>query len=141
MEEEDFGEDDADDEGEMYNVQGNLREWVSRDEVRRFIARRFRNFLNTFRSPKDESSIEYVNRIRDLVESECTLPGARPAHVAAALRCSSHCITRVHERSLAAVCLGPRCTSGTDSRVQGNGWCSVALQVRQCVPNSPASGL
>ena len=42
-----FGEDpgdEEDDEGEyeMYNVQGTLREWVTRGEVRRFIAKKFR---------------------------------------------------------------------------------------------------
>ena len=37
-------EEEEDDEGEyeMYNVQGTLREWVTRGEVRRFIAKKFR---------------------------------------------------------------------------------------------------
>lgn len=47
-------EEEEEDEGEyeMYNVQGSLREWVTRDEVRRFIARKFRQFLVTYVNPK-----------------------------------------------------------------------------------------
>ena len=52
----------------MYNVQGSLREWVTRDEVRRFIARKFRQFLMTYVNPKNESGHpEYVRLIDEMV--------------------------------------------------------------------------
>ena len=63
-------QEDEEDENdyEMYNVQGSLREWVTRDEVRRFIARKFRQFLMTYVNPKNESGHpEYVRLIDEMV--------------------------------------------------------------------------
>eukprot|EP00250_Pteridium_aquilinum_P033332 c5464_g1_i1 orf=283-3030(-) len=70
-------EEEEDDEGEyeMYNVQGSLREWVTRDEVRRFIARKFRQFLLTYVNPKNESGQpEYMRLIDEMVAAnKCSL--------------------------------------------------------------------
>jgi len=52
----------------MYRVQGTLREWVTRDEVRRFIAKKFIEFLLTYVNPKnDQGEIEYVRLINEMV--------------------------------------------------------------------------
>jgi len=52
----------------MYHVQGTLREWVTRDEVRRFIARKFKDFLLTYVNPKNEHrDKEYVWLINEMV--------------------------------------------------------------------------
>jgi len=52
----------------MYHVQGTLREWVTRDEVRRFIARKFKDFLLTYVNPKNElRDKEYVWLINEMV--------------------------------------------------------------------------
>nr|CAD1820219.1 unnamed protein product [Ananas comosus var. bracteatus] len=70
-------EDEYDEEGEMnmYRVQGTLREWVTRDEVRRFIARKFKEFLLTYVNPKNEQGeFEYVRLINELVlANKCSL--------------------------------------------------------------------
>ncbi|GMY26690.1 DNA replication licensing factor MCM2 [Fagus crenata] len=70
-------EDDDDDEGgfEMYRVQGTLREWVTRDEVRRFIAKKFKDFLLTYVNPKNEhGDFEYVRLINEMVSAnKCSL--------------------------------------------------------------------
>ncbi|KAL9254469.1 DNA replication licensing factor MCM2-like protein [Drosera capensis] len=61
---------DGDDEGEfeMYRVQGTLREWVTRDEVRRFISKKFREFLLSYVNPKnDNEDYEYVRLINEMV--------------------------------------------------------------------------
>ncbi|URE29995.1 DNA replication licensing factor [Musa troglodytarum] len=56
------GEDDI-----MCHVQGTLREWVTRDEVRRFIAKKFKDFLLTYVNPKNEhGDIEYVRLINEM---------------------------------------------------------------------------
>ena len=61
-------EDDQDGEFEMYRVQGTLREWVTRDEVRRFIAKKFKEFLLTYVNPKYENAeFEYVRLINEMV--------------------------------------------------------------------------
>ncbi|CAI5489540.1 unnamed protein product [Closterium sp. Naga37s-1] len=70
-------EDDINDDS-LYNMQGSLREWVSRDEVRRFMARRFRHFLQTFKDTRgrhrEDSDADYAIRIRELVEmNSCSL--------------------------------------------------------------------
>ncbi|CAN6929857.1 unnamed protein product [Brassica oleracea] len=68
-------EDDNDDEAEfeMYRIQGSLREWVMRDEVRRFIAKKFRDFLLTFVKPNSENG-EYVRLINEMVSAnKCSL--------------------------------------------------------------------
>ncbi|KAG5011035.1 hypothetical protein JHK87_019550 [Glycine soja] len=67
--------DDFDDGYEMYHVQGTLREWVTRDEVRRFIARKFKDFLLTYVNPKNEHrDKEYVWLINEMVSaSKCSL--------------------------------------------------------------------
>ncbi|KAH0872017.1 hypothetical protein HID58_069379, partial [Brassica napus] len=68
-------EDDNDDEAEfeMYRIQGSLREWVMRDEVRRFIAKKFRDFLLTFVKPNNENG-EYVRLINEMVSAnKCSL--------------------------------------------------------------------
>lgn len=52
----------------MYRVQGTLREWVTRDEVRRFIAKKFKEFLLTYVNPKNENGeFEYVRLINEMV--------------------------------------------------------------------------
>jgi DNA replication licensing factor MCM2 len=52
----------------MYRVQGTLREWVTRDEVRRFIARKFKDFLLSYVNPKNEhGDFEYVRLISKMV--------------------------------------------------------------------------
>ncbi|KAJ6393275.1 hypothetical protein OIU77_022699 [Salix suchowensis] len=75
---EDYQDEDEDgDEGEfeMYRVQGTLREWVTRDEVRRFIAKKFREFLLTYVHPKNEDGyFEYVRLINEMVSAnKCSL--------------------------------------------------------------------
>ncbi|MCD9641541.1 MCM DNA helicase complex subunit [Datura stramonium] len=70
-------EDDDNDEGEfeMYRVQGTLREWVTRDEVRRFIAKKFKEFLLTYVNPKSEhGDFEYLRQINEMVSvNKCSL--------------------------------------------------------------------
>ncbi|KAF7839448.1 DNA replication licensing factor MCM2 [Senna tora] len=62
-------------EYEMYRVQGTLREWVTRDEVRRFIAKKFKDFLLTYVNPKNEhGDFEYVRLINEMVSAnKCSL--------------------------------------------------------------------
>lgn len=58
----------------MYRVQGTLREWVTRDEVRRFIAKKFREFLLTYVHPKNEDGyFEYVRLINEIVSGETSV--------------------------------------------------------------------
>ncbi|KAK8490831.1 hypothetical protein V6N13_093104 [Hibiscus sabdariffa] len=70
-------EDDDDDQAEfeMYRVQGTLREWVTRDEVRRFIFKKFRDFILTYVNPKNQhGDIEYVRLINEMVSAnKCSL--------------------------------------------------------------------
>ncbi|CAI0381468.1 unnamed protein product [Linum tenue] len=70
-------EDEDGDEGEfeMYRVQGTLREWVTRDEVRRFIARKFKEFLLTYVNPKSgQGDFEYVRLINEMaLANKCSL--------------------------------------------------------------------
>ncbi|KAK6776036.1 hypothetical protein RDI58_027037 [Solanum bulbocastanum] len=70
-------EDDENDEGEfeMYRVQGTLREWVTRDEIRRFIAKKFKEFLLTYVNPKNEhGDFEYLRQINEMVSvNKCSL--------------------------------------------------------------------
>lgn len=55
----------------MYRVQGTLREWVTRDEVRRFIGRKFKDFLLTYVNPKgDHGEIEYLRQINEMVSGK-----------------------------------------------------------------------
>lgn len=55
----------------MYRVQGTLREWVTRDEVRRFIAKKFKDFLLTYVNPKnDHGNFEYVRIINEMVSGK-----------------------------------------------------------------------
>lgn len=69
-----YEDDDGDEaEFEMYRVQGTLREWVTRDEVRRFIAKKFKEFLLTYVSPKSEQGdFEYVRLINEIVSGKRT---------------------------------------------------------------------
>lgn len=70
-------QDDDDEEGEfeMYRVQGTLREWVTRDEVRRFIAKKFREFLLTYvNSKNDRGEPEYVQLINEMVSGKSSHP-------------------------------------------------------------------
>ncbi|CAN4106991.1 unnamed protein product [Withania somnifera] len=73
----DLYEDDENDDGEfeMYRVQGTLREWVTRDEVRRFIAKKFKEFLLTYVNPKSEhGDFEYLRQINEMVSvNKCSL--------------------------------------------------------------------
>ncbi|PKA56856.1 DNA replication licensing factor MCM3 like 1 [Apostasia shenzhenica] len=73
--EDDTYEDDYDDETAFYRVQGTLREWVTRDEVRRFIAKKFKEFLLTYVNPKNEhGDYEYVRLINEMVlANKCSL--------------------------------------------------------------------
>ncbi|CAN6371904.1 unnamed protein product [Urochloa humidicola] len=66
---------DEEDEMNMYRVQGTLREWVTRDEVRRFIAKKFKEFLLTYVNPKNEQGeFEYVRLINEMVlANKCSL--------------------------------------------------------------------
>ncbi|CAL5338053.1 unnamed protein product [Camellia sinensis] len=69
-------DDDNDDEGEfeMYRVQGTLREWVTRDEVRRFIAKKFKEFLLTYHKSNNDEDIVYVRQINEIVlANKCSL--------------------------------------------------------------------
>ncbi|XP_061991062.1 DNA replication licensing factor MCM2 [Rosa rugosa] len=69
-------EDDEDEDGfDMYRVQGTLREWVTRDEVRRFIAKKFKEFLLTYTNQRnDHGDIEYVRLINEMVlANKCSL--------------------------------------------------------------------
>ncbi|XP_071702697.1 DNA replication licensing factor MCM2-like [Rutidosis leptorrhynchoides] len=73
----DYDDDEDDDEGEfeMYRVQGTLREWVMRDEVRRFIAKKFKEFILTYQNPKSEHrDLEYLRQINEMVSvNKCSL--------------------------------------------------------------------
>ncbi|KAL6969175.1 DNA helicase [Sarracenia purpurea var. burkii] len=69
-------EDENDDEGEfeMYRVQGTLREWVTRDEVRRFIAKKFKEFLLTYHKSNNDEDISYLRQINEMVlANKCSL--------------------------------------------------------------------
>ncbi|KAL8106483.1 hypothetical protein AgCh_030029 [Apium graveolens] len=70
-------EDEDNDEGEfeMYRVQGTLREWVTRDEVRRFIGKKFKEFILTYANPKNENTeLEYLQQINEMVSvNKCSL--------------------------------------------------------------------
>lgn len=44
----------------MYTVQGTLREWVTRDEVRRFIGKKFKDFVLSYINPRNEQGEDYV---------------------------------------------------------------------------------
>ncbi|CAN1159255.1 DNA replication licensing factor MCM2 [Linum perenne] len=67
-----YGEED---EFDIYRVQGTLREWVTRDEVRRFIARKLKEFLLTYVNPKSgQEDYEYVRLINEMVSAnKCSL--------------------------------------------------------------------
>lgn len=55
----------------MYRVQGTLREWVTRDEVRRFIAKKFKEFILTYENPKNENhDLLYLNQINEMVSGK-----------------------------------------------------------------------
>lgn len=55
----------------MYRVQGTLREWVTRDEVRHFIAKKFKEFLFTYVNPKNEhGDFEYLRQINEMVSGK-----------------------------------------------------------------------
>ncbi|KAL1214156.1 DNA replication licensing factor MCM2 [Cardamine amara subsp. amara] len=74
----DYQDDDGNDdeaEFEMYRIQGTLRELVMRDEVRRFIAKKFKDFLLTYVKPKNENGdIDYVRLINEMVSAnKCSL--------------------------------------------------------------------
>ncbi|KAH6771094.1 minichromosome maintenance family protein [Perilla frutescens var. hirtella] len=70
-------DDEENDEAEfaMYRVQGTLREWVTRDEVRRFIGKKFKEFLLTYVKPKSENEdFEYLRQINEMVSvNKCSL--------------------------------------------------------------------
>lgn len=69
-------QDEDNDEGEfeMYRVQGTLREWVTRDEVRRFIAKKFKEFILTYANPKNENTeLEYLRQINEMVSGIISL--------------------------------------------------------------------
>ncbi|CAA0805885.1 DNA replication licensing factor MCM2, partial [Striga hermonthica] len=66
----DMDDDEENEEGEfkMYRVQGTLTEWVTRDDVRRFIAKKFKEFLLTYVNPKlVHGDFEYLRQINEMV--------------------------------------------------------------------------
>ncbi|KAL9691271.1 hypothetical protein QQ045_011691 [Rhodiola kirilowii] len=66
--------DQDDDDYSLYTVQGTLREWVTRDEVRRLIARKFREFILTYVNPKNDHGEEYIRLINEMVSAnKCSL--------------------------------------------------------------------
>lgn len=58
-------EDEEEDQEEerFYHAQGTLRDWISREDIRRFVGRRFRRFLNTF---KVGERFYYVRLVEEL---------------------------------------------------------------------------
>lgn len=55
----------------MYRVQGTLREWVTRDEVRRFIGKKFKEFILTYVNAKSEHrDFEYLRQINEMVSGK-----------------------------------------------------------------------
>lgn len=58
---------DEEGEFEMYRVQGTLREWVTRDEVRCFIAKKFKEFLLTYHKSNNYEDIVNVRQINEIV--------------------------------------------------------------------------
>jgi hypothetical protein len=66
VQEEDDDEEEED-TGDFLNVQGEIAEWVARDEVRRFIQRRVRRFLETFSSKQDEYKKDYRDKMDTMV--------------------------------------------------------------------------
>ncbi|KAF5741238.1 DNA replication licensing factor MCM2 [Tripterygium wilfordii] len=70
-----YEDDDPEGEFEMYRVQGTLREWVTRDEVRRFISKKFKEFLLTYVNSRNEhGNFEYVQQINEMVSAnKCSL--------------------------------------------------------------------
>lgn len=74
------GEDEDDDEddaagADFLNVQGNsIADWVARDDVRRFIQRRFRRFLETFSSKDATYKKVYKDKLDNMVAANlCSL--------------------------------------------------------------------
>lgn len=59
-------DEDMDADEHLYNALGNLREWISREEVRRFIAKKFRRFLNTFKVSKEGDRCYYVKLVEEM---------------------------------------------------------------------------
>lgn len=78
--EDENAEEEEDDEAEgeqqrYWRYQGTLREWVARDDIREFVKRKFRRFLNSFRNDRDKEEIEYLTRIKTMMEGNgCSLP-------------------------------------------------------------------
>ncbi|KAH9603373.1 hypothetical protein KSS87_020982 [Heliosperma pusillum] len=70
-----YEEDEEEPDFEMYKIQGTLREWVTRDEVRRFIGRKFKDFLVTYvNEKKRDGDYEYVRLINEMVSAnKCSL--------------------------------------------------------------------
>jgi DNA replication licensing factor MCM2 len=68
-------EEEEEDTTDFLNVQGNsIPEWVARDEVRRFIQRKFRHFLETFSSREDENRPDYREVVDNMVAANrCSL--------------------------------------------------------------------
>ncbi|KAJ8460006.1 hypothetical protein OPV22_032932 [Ensete ventricosum] len=66
---------DGEDEMTICHVQGTLMEWIARDEVRWFIAKKFKDFLLTYVNPKNErGDIKYVQLINEMVlANKCSL--------------------------------------------------------------------
>lgn len=63
-------EDDEEDDGgtDFLNVQGNsIAEWVARDDVRRFVQRKFRRFLETFSSKEAMYKKVYRDSLDNMV--------------------------------------------------------------------------
>ncbi|KAG6429364.1 hypothetical protein SASPL_107414 [Salvia splendens] len=60
-------------------VQGTLREWVTKDEVRRFIGKKFKGFLLTYVKPKSENEdFEYLRQINEMVSVVTRRSGVFP---------------------------------------------------------------
>lgn len=70
---EDYEEDEEDDPAGLLNMQGNsIAEWVARDEVRLFIQRKFRQFLETYSSNEEENRKEYREIVDNMVAGNPT---------------------------------------------------------------------
>lgn len=70
QDEDDEEDDEEDGDYSLYTVQGTLREWVTRDEVRRLIARKFKEFILTYVNPKNDHGEEYVRLINEMVSGK-----------------------------------------------------------------------
>ncbi|BBN03861.1 DNA replication licensing factor MCM2 [Marchantia polymorpha subsp. ruderalis] len=53
----------------LYNPKGSLREWIAREDVRRFVARKFRLFLNSFGKVDEGEKPYYLKLVEEMVSA------------------------------------------------------------------------